>query len=66
MILNLCIGLLTPPVGTILYLGCSLGKIEFGQVVRGVMPFVIVEMAVLFTYVLFPKLVTVPLKWIMN
>lgn len=66
MILNLCIGLLTPPVGTILYLGCSLGKIEFGQVVRGVMPFVIVETAVLFLYVLFPQLITVPLKWIMN
>jgi tripartite ATP-independent transporter DctM subunit len=66
MILNLCIGLLTPPVGTILYLGCSLGKIEFGQVVRGVMPFVIVEIAVLFIYILFPKLVTVPLKWLMS
>ena len=66
MILNLCIGLLTPPVGTILYLGCSMGKIEFGQVVRGVWPFLAVEIAVLFLYIIFPQIVTTPLKWLMN
>ena len=66
MILNLCIGLLTPPVGTILYLGCSLSKISFVSVVRGVMPFLLVEIAVLLLYIFVPSLITVPLSWIMR
>ena len=66
MILNLCIGLLTPPVGTILYVGCSLSKLSFGKVVRGVMPFLLVELVVLVVYIFVPKIVTVPLQWIMK
>lgn len=66
MILNLCIGLLTPPVGTILYLGCSLGNISFDRVVKGVLPFLAVEIVILAVYVAFPSIVLVPLRWLMQ
>ena len=65
MILNLCIGLITPPVGTILYLGCSMGKIELTQVIKGTLPFLLAEVLILILYVLFPEIIINPLKWIM-
>lgn len=64
MVLNLCIGLLTPPVGTILYLGCSIGNISFSRVVKGVLPFLIVELITLFIYTVFPQIILTPLKMI--
>jgi tripartite ATP-independent transporter DctM subunit len=63
MVLNLCIGLLTPPVGTVLYIGASVAKINLEQVVRGVLPFLLVEVAVLFLFICFPSLILVPLSW---
>ena len=38
LIANLCIGLCTPPVGTCLFVGCSVGKTSIAQVVRPLMP----------------------------
>lgn len=64
MVFNLCIGLLTPPVGTILYLGCGIGGIDFSRMVKGVMPFLIAELVFLFLLVFFPALVNVPLTWV--
>lgn len=63
MVLNLCIGLLTPPVGTVLYIGCSVAKIQLNEVVRGVMPFLLVELGVLIAFIVFPSLILVPLGW---
>jgi tripartite ATP-independent transporter DctM subunit len=39
MILNLGIGLCTPPVGAVLFVGCAVGKISVGQVMRTIWPF---------------------------
>lgn len=64
MILNLCIGLLTPPVGTVLYVGCSVSGLKIGNIVRGIKPFLLVEVAVLLLMILFPQLVLVPLKYL--
>jgi len=53
MIANLCIGLCTPPVGTCLFVGCSVGKTTIAQVVPTAIPFFL-AMAVavlLITYV---------------
>jgi tripartite ATP-independent transporter DctM subunit len=63
MVLNLCIGLLTPPVGTVLYIGASVAKVSLGQVVRGVAPFLVVEAGVLLLFIFFPALILVPLSW---
>jgi tripartite ATP-independent transporter DctM subunit len=39
MILNLGIGLITPPVGPTLFVGCAIGKVTMEQVSRELMPF---------------------------
>ncbi len=41
MIANLCIGLCTPPVGTCLFVGCSVGKTRIADVSRQMIPFFI-------------------------
>ena len=38
MVLNLCIGLCTPPVGSILFVGCAIAKTSIGQIVRPMVP----------------------------
>ena len=64
MVLNLTIGLITPPVGTVLYLGCSVGNVTFGGVIKGVLPFLLTEVVMLLLFTLFPPLVTVPMGWL--
>jgi TRAP-type C4-dicarboxylate transport system permease large subunit len=66
MVLNLVIGLITPPVETVLYVGCGIGKISMTDLVKKLIPFLIVEMAVLLLMILFPKLVMVPLNWFVD
>jgi tripartite ATP-independent transporter DctM subunit len=53
MIANLCIGLCTPPVGTCLFLGCSVGKTTIADLTRAMLPFYIAMLAALaiITYV---------------
>ena len=62
-IMNNAIGLVTPPVGTVLNVVAGVGKLKMDAVTRGVVPFMIAEFALLFLFVLFPQLVTVPAKW---
>ncbi|WP_053363304.1 TRAP transporter large permease subunit [Bacillus sp. FJAT-27251] len=62
MIINLCIGLITPPVGTVLYVGCGISRINIGALTKGIWPFVLVHIIVLILLILFPSIVTVPLK----
>jgi TRAP-type transport system large permease protein len=63
-IMNTCIGLLTPPVGVVLNVVSGVGRVPLGRVIRGVMPFLLTEIAVLFLLVLFPDLVLVPARWL--
>jgi TRAP-type C4-dicarboxylate transport system permease large subunit len=62
-IINNSIGLVTPPVGTVLNVVAGVGKISMDDVTKGVIPFMIAEFAVMFLMVVFPKLVTVPASW---
>jgi tripartite ATP-independent transporter DctM subunit len=62
-IMNNAIGLVTPPVGTVLNVVAGVGKLKMDAVTRGVAPFMIAEFALLFLFVLFPQLVTVPARW---
>lgn len=64
MVLNLTIGLITPPVGTILYIGCSIADLPFGRVVKGVLPFLACEIVVLLLFSVFPQLISVPMGWL--
>jgi tripartite ATP-independent transporter DctM subunit len=62
-VMNGAIGLTTPPVGTVLNVVAGVGKMKIDQVAKGVMPFLLAQLVVLFTLVLFPQLVLAPLRF---
>jgi len=62
-LINTAIGLITPPVGTVLNVVCSVAKLDFEEIVRGVWPFMFAQFVVLLLLVLFPQLVMGPLKF---
>ena len=62
-IINNAIGLITPPVGTVLNTVAGVGKVSMDVVTRGVLPFMLAQFAVMFLMVLFPQLVMVPARW---
>jgi tripartite ATP-independent transporter DctM subunit len=47
MIINLTLGLITPPVGVILYATASVGKIKFEELVKACLPLIIMALIVL-------------------
>lgn len=63
-IINNSIGLVTPPVGTVLNVVAGVGRMKMDDVTRGVMPFMVVQFMVMFLLVLFPQLVMVPAHWL--
>ncbi|MET0312589.1 MAG: TRAP transporter large permease subunit [Burkholderiaceae bacterium] len=65
-IMNNAIGLITPPVGTVLNVVSGVARITMDDAFKGVMPFLIAEMIVLFALVIFPDIVMVPLKFFMR
>ena len=64
MITNLCIGLCTPPVGTCLFVGCSVGRTTIANVTRTMMPFygAMIAALMLITYV--PALSMIVPQWL--
>ena len=56
IVFNLCIGLCTPPVGTVLFIGCSLAKLSIGQLVKPLLPFFAAMVAALLAVSYFPGL----------
>nr|MDA3919756.1 TRAP transporter large permease subunit [Salinisphaera sp.] len=51
------IGLITPPVGTVLYVGCGVGGVSMEKLSRALLPYYFVLLALLVLFVLFPSLV---------
>jgi tripartite ATP-independent transporter DctM subunit len=62
-VMNNAIGLITPPVGTVLNVVSAVAKIELGAVIRGVTPFLIAQLIALALLVIWPALVLVPARW---
>lgn len=62
-IINNAIGLITPPVGTVLNAVAGVGKVSMDEVTRGVMPFMVAQFVIMFAMVAFPALVMVPARW---
>lgn len=58
MVFALCIGLITPPVGTVLYVGCGISKISLMDLVKKIWPLVVTYIIVLFVITYVPQLVT--------
>ncbi|MDC7237303.1 MAG: TRAP transporter large permease [Sphaerochaetaceae bacterium] len=56
MILNLAIGLCTPPVGSALFVGCAVGKISIEKATKSMLPFYLVMVVVLICITFIPQL----------
>lgn len=56
MVLNLSVGLCTPPVGSLLFIGCSVGKVSIGQVIKPMLPFWLVMIITLLLITYFPQI----------
>ena len=63
-IMNNALGLLTPPVGTVLNVVAGVSRESLDSVIKGVWPFLLAETVLMFLFVLFPSLVLVPMKWL--
>lgn len=57
-VFNLVIGMMTPPVGVVLFVMCGITRVPMGDLIRNVWPFVILQYAVLALCILFPGIVT--------
>jgi tripartite ATP-independent transporter DctM subunit len=63
-VLNVGIGVITPPVGTVLFVICGSAGISMPHLVRKLAPFLLLEVAMLFLLLMFPQLSIVPMKWL--
>jgi C4-dicarboxylate transporter DctM subunit len=54
---NLMIGTITPPVGLCLYVACGIADVRLEQISRTIIPFLLVEVAVLFLITYVPELI---------
>lgn len=64
MVINLSIGLITPPVGTVLYVGSGISKLGIGKITKGIYPFLLVYFVILMLMAFFPDIVIVPMNWL--
>ena len=63
-VLNGAIGLITPPVGTVLNVVAGVGRMRLDEVIKGVNPFLAVYLVILTLFTIFPSLVIAPLKFL--
>jgi tripartite ATP-independent transporter DctM subunit len=64
LLLNLGIGLCTPPVGSTLFVGCTLGKISMEEAFRGLLPFYLAMVVVLLLVTFVPELSLALPRWV--
>lgn len=64
MILNLSIGMITPPIGIALYVGGSIANVKMADLIKGVWPFLLGYLIFLLLIILIPEIITVPLNWL--
>ena len=62
-VLNGAIGLITPPVGTVLNVVAGVGRMPLHHVVKGVNPFLLTYILILSLFVAFPQIVIAPVAW---
>ena len=56
LIMNLCVGLCTPPVGTVLFVGCSVAELKIQDIIKPLIPMFAIMIAVLMTITFIPEL----------
>lgn len=62
-VLNGAIGLVTPPVGTVLNVVAGVGRLPMHQIIKGVNPFLLTYLIVLGLFIVFPQIVIAPVAW---
>jgi len=62
-VLNGAIGLITPPVGTVLNVVAGVGRLPLHRVIQGVNPFLLTYVLILVLFIIFPQIVTAPVAW---
>ena len=63
-VLNGAIGLITPPVGTVLNVVAGVGRMRLDDAVRGVNPYLVAYLVILALFVVFPQIVIAPVAWL--
>ncbi len=56
MVFNLCIGLITPPVGTLLFVSCSIAEIPFQKIIKPIMPMILMLIGAVFLITFVPEI----------
>jgi tripartite ATP-independent transporter DctM subunit len=63
IVLNLTVGLVTPPVGGVLFVMTSVGRLRFERLSKAILPLLAAELVVLLAVVLFPALSIIVPGW---
>jgi tripartite ATP-independent transporter DctM subunit len=63
-VFNNMIGVLTPPVGTVLNVAAGVGKVSMEEIINKVMPYLCIEIVLLLLLTFFPELVTIPMSYL--
>ena len=63
MVITLAFGLVTPPVGVCLYAAVNMTGLKFEEIVKASVPWMLITALALIVFILFPQLITVPVKW---
>lgn len=66
LVLNGAIGLITPPVGSVLNVSLSVSKLTMSQLTKGIWPFILTYVLILIILMIFPALITIPTNWLMK
>ncbi|QEM82828.1 TRAP transporter large permease [Halomonas binhaiensis] len=57
-VMNLVVGMMTPPVGVLLFVMCGISKISLNELMKSAWPFILFQYAVLAACIAFPSIVT--------
>jgi tripartite ATP-independent transporter DctM subunit len=63
-VINCSIGLITPPVGTVLNVVCGVGRVPMSAAIKGILPFISAYILLLALFVAVPSIIIVPMKFI--
>lgn len=65
-VINCSIGLITPPVGTVLNVVCGVARVPMSSAVKGILPYIAAYMVLLAMFVAFPSIITVPMSFVIG
>lgn len=65
-VINCSIGLITPPVGTVLNVVCGVSRVPMSTAVKGLLPFIMAYLLLLSLFVIFPSIITFPMQLVIG